>query len=608
MNTPSKRKTAGAWLDDRTGLLTAMRTCSEGSVRGGVGWRHVWPAAILFGFAVQAITGFFLWMFYSPSTQTAWESVYYLQYEVAGGWLLRGIHHYNAQVLVALTGLYFLWIVCTGAYRRPREFVFWTAVLMGLCALGGCLTGDLLPWDQNSYHATKTRVDFLNLLPLVGGTLHKLAAGGPEFGHHSLSRFFALHVGMVGGGFVLLLILYHWFAHRAEATQRPDVPAGPYWPDQMLRNMAAAAALMAVVLLLVFQHAFAGDHAGEAPGAYLGAGLGAPGDLDPANAYNAARPEWSFRGLYGFSNLFPGEMKIVPIFIVPGIVMAFVFAMPFIALRKWGHPVNVIVVGILLLGLVVLSYASWKHDWDDPGYLEDVAQGELEAGRARLLIEIGGVPPNGAATLLTTDRLFRRQCAACHDHAAEGHDMSVRAEETTAPNLYRFASREQVAGFLDPKRVTTADYFGNTAFRTGDMADFVKESLADLDEEELEEVEWIVMALSAEARLPSQREADKNDAKQIKEGRELIDGYGCTGCHKFHDKGSLGMGPDLTGYGSEEWLAGVISDPNRTRFYGKRNDRMPAYHESMTPQQILWMAEWLRRAWPLPADEPAAGQ
>ena len=45
---------------------------------------------------VQGITGFFLWMYYSPSAQTAWESVYYLQNEVAGGWLLRAIHHYSA--------------------------------------------------------------------------------------------------------------------------------------------------------------------------------------------------------------------------------------------------------------------------------------------------------------------------------------------------------------------------------------------------------------------------------------------------------------------------------------------------------------------------------
>ena len=55
---------------------------------------------------IQAITGWCLWMYYSPSAQTAWESVYFVQYEVLGGWLLRGLHYWTAQVLVALLLLY----------------------------------------------------------------------------------------------------------------------------------------------------------------------------------------------------------------------------------------------------------------------------------------------------------------------------------------------------------------------------------------------------------------------------------------------------------------------------------------------------------------------
>jgi ubiquinol-cytochrome c reductase cytochrome b subunit len=637
MNASGKRNSVLAWLDDRTGLPAAMRKCSEGSVPGGVGWRHVLPGTILFAFLVQAITGFFLWMFYSPSTQTAWESVYYVQHEVAGGWLLRGIHHYNAQVLVALIGLYFLGIILAGAYRRPREFVYWTVVLMGLCALGGCLTGDLLPWDQNSYHATKTRVDFLNLLPLVGGPLQKLATGGPEFGHHTLTRFFALHVGIFGGGFLLLLLLHRWFSWRAEATlgqqaesfqtsgvsqtsevspgaspTNPHMPGGAYWPDQMLRNMIGAVAVMAVVLLLVFQHGLTGEHAGQPPADYLGARLGAPGDLDPTNAYGAARPEWSFRGLYAFSNLFPGEMKIVPIFIVPGVIMLFVFAMPLVAAWRPGHLLNVGAIGALLLGVVVLSCLSWVHDWLDPGYQADVAEAKVEARRAVELVEMDGVPRDGALALMATDpeiqgrRLFRAgaRCVACHDHAGpEG--TPIHAEETSAPNLAAFASRQRVAGLLDPERIVQADYFGNTKLRAGDMADFVKDNLAELDEFEKEEVEMIAMAVSAEARLPSQAEADKADAKKIEEGRELIVDYGCTDCHKFRDEGSLGDAPDLTGYGSKQWLVGVISDPTQQRFYGEKNDRMPSYKDSLTPRQIEWLAEWLRGEWPVPADAPA---
>ena len=97
------------WIDNRTGLCSGMRRCAGRTVAGRVSWPNAWPGMIVFTFLVQAITGLVLWMFYSPSAQTAWESVYFVEYEVAGGWLLRGIHHYAAQVMVGLVGLYLCW-------------------------------------------------------------------------------------------------------------------------------------------------------------------------------------------------------------------------------------------------------------------------------------------------------------------------------------------------------------------------------------------------------------------------------------------------------------------------------------------------------------------
>ena len=72
-------------------------------------------------FVTQAVTGIFLWMAYSPSSQTAWESVYYIQHEMWGGWLVRGVHHFMAQAMVVVLALHLLQVVVDGAYRAPRE-------------------------------------------------------------------------------------------------------------------------------------------------------------------------------------------------------------------------------------------------------------------------------------------------------------------------------------------------------------------------------------------------------------------------------------------------------------------------------------------------------
>src|SRR3972149_8263470 len=108
------------WFNDRTGLTDALGNLAYAPLPGGACWSRVFPTVILFVFCVQAITGFFIWTYYSPSTQTAWESVYYLQYEVVGGWLLRAVHHYAGQTLLVLAGVFIGQLILSGRYRPPR--------------------------------------------------------------------------------------------------------------------------------------------------------------------------------------------------------------------------------------------------------------------------------------------------------------------------------------------------------------------------------------------------------------------------------------------------------------------------------------------------------
>ena len=41
---------------------------------------------------------------------------------------------------------------------------------------------------------------------------------------------------------------------------------------------------------------------------------------------------------------------------------------------------------------------------------------------------------------------------------------------------------------------------------------------------------------------------------------EAFENYSCTDCHKFRDTGNLGSAPDLTGWGSKDWLVRFIGD------------------------------------------------
>ena len=146
--------------------------------------------------------------------KTSWESVYYLQYQVLGGWLLRAIHFYTGQATLLLVGIYLVQMVLRGTYRAPREFLFWTVLLMGLATLGLNLTGDLLSWDQNSFWATGIRVAYLSHAPAIGPWLAKLAIGGPQFGTLTITRFLALHVGVCTAALLGLVLLHARIALR----------------------------------------------------------------------------------------------------------------------------------------------------------------------------------------------------------------------------------------------------------------------------------------------------------------------------------------------------------------------------------------------------------
>src|SRR3989449_2213790 len=225
-----------AWLDHRTGCKHLLHEAIYENVPGGARWRYVWGSTLTFTFAIQVITGIFLWMAYSPSAQTAWESVYYIQHEMWGGWFLRGLHHFTAQAMNILLVLHLMQVIIDGAYKAPRELNFWFGLILLLLVLGLSLTGYLLPWDQKGFWATKVATNLVAIVPLIGPGLQKIIIGGPEYGHHTLTRFFALHAGALPA-LIIVLLAGHIYLFRRHGLTAKEPKRGPdvaFWPDQVL--------------------------------------------------------------------------------------------------------------------------------------------------------------------------------------------------------------------------------------------------------------------------------------------------------------------------------------------------------------------------------------
>jgi ubiquinol-cytochrome c reductase cytochrome b subunit len=625
------------WLDNRTGIVALIHAALYEHVPGGARWRYVWGSTLVFAFVSQVVTGIFLWMSYAPSSQTAWESVYYIQYEMQAGWLLRGLHHFMAQAMVVLLALHLMQVVIDGAYRAPREVNFWLGLVLMQIVLGLSLTGYLLPWDQKGYWATIVATNLAGIVPGIGQQLQTLVVGGTEYGHYTLTRFFALHAGVLPGLLVVFLVAHValFRRHGLHAKTPHGGNDGTFWPDQILKDAVACLAVLAVVLFLTIwpglrsehgiAHVFSSDH----PGDHLGAELGAP--ADGSTPYSAARPEWYFLFLFQFLKLFQGygaTGELVGAIVIPGAVMLLLFLMPLVGHWKLGHRFNIGVLGCLLIGIGVLTgqavwddrRANWigepepdngtaHEQWEaSRAYLQATRHAEESSHRAVELAREFGIPPAGALTLLRHDaktrgpELFDQNCASCHSHVDQaGH--GIVAKDQTASNLYGFASRTWIEGLLDPEKIVTPAYFGNTAHKNAEMVDFIQGD--DFKQLSAGERTQIAAAISAEAHLPVQRSADEKDAARIAAGVALVkDRAGCTNCHHFRDGGELGSAPDLAGYGSRDWLIGMISNPEHERFYKDKNDRMPAFAEGdnrqqhrLSPDELGLIVDWLRGDW-----------
>jgi ubiquinol-cytochrome c reductase cytochrome b subunit len=177
-------------------------------------------------------------------------------------------------------------------------------------------------------------------------------------------------------------------------------------------------------------------------------------------------------------------------------------------------------------------------------------------------------------------------------------------KEQSAPDLAGFGSREWLRGFMDPKQIEEVKYFGNTAFvkpkdggKKSKMVRLILDDVAAYGTEEKAQLEKIIFAISAEAQLPSQKNADARDAAIIAEGKKLLTDVAldCTDCHAYHSIQG-GTGPDFTGYGSANWLGEFLKNPGHDRFYGKRNDRMPAFGESsrLSERELDLLIRWMR--------------
>lgn len=406
----------GHWLDERLDLAGLRRTLLDREVPTQLTWWHTLGSATLTVFLVLVVTGVVLATYYSPSPDHAYDSIRYIQSEVRGGALLRGMHHWSASAMVVLVVMHMLRVFVMGAYKYPREVNWVLGVGLFVVVMAFSFTGYLLPWDQKAYWATQVGTSMAGTAPGIGGAAVTLLRGGSELGAGTLTRFYAFHVLWLPGTLIGLVVLHLAVVVRQGIAPRPrileegspDRTSAPeyapfyrqayaqskrggqrFWPDVLVKDAVVAALVVTAIVVLA---------------ATAGAGLEPP--ADPTDTSYVPRPEWYFLPLFQLLKLVPGSMEGAVAVGVPAVVIVVLLALPFF---DRGSRRNVLHRPVAL-GALALSLGG-------SGFLLGSAVRDLGPT----------VPPEVGRPLTSKERAGKalygsQQCNSCHRIGDQGGD------------------------------------------------------------------------------------------------------------------------------------------------------------------------------------------
>ena len=209
------------WLDERLGLNDLYKaTLDRPEPKGN--WWNTLGSASLFLFVMQGLTGIFLTVYYTPSPDHAYDSIQYIMNGVQFGWLIRGIHHWGASLMVIVVFIHMLRVFTTASYKYPRELTWLIGVGLLLLTLGMGFTGYLLPWNQKAFWATTVGTAIAGSVPWVGEFILEALRGGSDLSALTLSRFFSAHIWILPALLVALIGVHIFLIVKHGESAFPD--------------------------------------------------------------------------------------------------------------------------------------------------------------------------------------------------------------------------------------------------------------------------------------------------------------------------------------------------------------------------------------------------
>jgi cytochrome b6 len=309
----------------------------------------------LFLFFIQVLTGILLLLYYSPSADSAHESIQYIMSQVKFGWLIRSVHSWSANILIGAIFIHMFSTFFLKAYRPPRELTWISGFFLLLVFLAFGFSGYLLPWNELSFFATRVGTDIAGTIPLIGNSIKTFILGGPEVSGATISRFFWLHVAVLPLLTTIILGI-HVLLVQILGMSKPigipekEVKEVPFFPNFILKDSLGWMLILALIgVLCVFFPWEIGQKADPFAATPIG-----------------IKPEWYFTFMFTTLKIVPshvfsieGEVLAIFGFMIGGILLMLVPFLDRNAARGKRSPVFSFMGWIVFLYIVVMTALTY---------------------------------------------------------------------------------------------------------------------------------------------------------------------------------------------------------------------------------------------------------
>lgn len=432
------------WLHMRPGYFHKDMTGVYPTFR--LGWLSTY--FVLF----ETITGLLLMFWYTPSPEIAYGNMLNILSNVPLGQFIRDLHRLGAEAMVLIVSLHMMRTWITGSYKKPRQFTWFTGIL--LLVFTGLLsfTGYLLPWDQLALWAVTIGASMAEATPLIGEQVNLIVRGAPELGANGLLRFYLAHVLLLplllfvftGVHYYKVIIHGHSLPPQLEnigedTAKRVPLDKRVYFiPDIMTNEILwmSVTTFIMVVLCVWFYHAPLETHA------------------DPQNTPLGTTAPWYFLWIQGALKL--GDKFFWGI-AFPTILIGVLALMPYLDVtksRRYAHRrISLSLAMVLISFTTILSYMG----------LPEFAV--ATSAEREILHEITMEPAHNHVGPARTVPFSQAVPGMYVTSQIEGEDLALVMEELNKADVWSFVSAEDptqnryITGYdLLKNRLVTTDH------------------------------------------------------------------------------------------------------------------------------------------------------